>query len=96
MNLNGIGCRSVIIAVGLATLAALAAIRVYIVRELIVEFLFFCTLFAAIGIAVAILLVMDQIVLRTLMWVRAQITCAHLHFRHAAVAGNAITAAHKP
>jgi hypothetical protein len=95
MQSKSIGRIWVFIAIGAATSAAVAGMRVYVVRELMVEMLFFCILFVAMGIAVIVLLAMDEIVLRAFMWVRTQMTCAHLHFRHAAAGGNVITAAHK-
>lgn len=95
MQSKGIGRLSVLITTGAATFAAVAGMGIYAVRELVVELLFFCILFAAMGIALAVLLAIDEIAFRAVGWVRAQITCPYLHFRHATAAGNAITAGHK-
>lgn len=92
---NGIGRTSVVIATGLATSAAVAGIQFYVVRELMIELLLFCILFTAMGIAVAILLVIDEAASRAFLWLRAQIVWAHLHFHHATAARGVVSAIHK-
>jgi hypothetical protein len=95
MKPNDIGRPSVVIATGVAASAAVAGMRVYVVRELVIELLFFCTLFAAMGIAVAILLVIDEVASRAFLWLRAQTAVAHLHLPHATAARGVVPAIHK-
>jgi hypothetical protein len=95
MKRNGIGRISVIIAGGVAVSATGAGIQVYAVRELVIEFLLFCILFASIGIVLATLLVIDEVASRTFLWLRDQVDWAHLHLRHATAARAAAAAIHK-
>jgi len=94
MKRDGIGRISVVLA-GVSVSAAAAGIRVYVVRELVVEFLLFCVLFASIGIVVATLLVIDEVAFRTVLWLRAQVVWTHLHLCHATAARAAATSNHK-
>jgi hypothetical protein len=95
MKSNGIGRMSAIVAGGLAVSAAAEGIRVYLVRELVIEFLLFCILFASIGIVVAILLVIGEVAFRTFLRLRAQVVWTHLHLCHANAARAATTSIHK-
>jgi hypothetical protein len=95
MKSKGIGQVSAVLAAGAAASAVVAGTEVYLVRELMTELLFFCILFAAMGIAVAIFLVIDAGASRAFLWVRAQIIWAHIHLRHATAVRCAASAIHK-
>ena len=95
MKPDGTGRMFAVIATGLATSAAVAGMQVYLVRELVIELLFFCILLTAIGIAVAVLLVIDELTPRAFLWLRVQITWAYLHLRHASAARGVVSAIHK-
>jgi hypothetical protein len=95
MKPHGIGWTFVVIGPVLAISAAVAGTHFYIARELVFELLFFCILFAATGIAVAILFVIDEVASRAFLWLRAQIVWAHFHLRHAASARGVVSAIHK-
>jgi hypothetical protein len=90
-----IGRRSLVMAAGLAVSATAVGMRIYAVREVVAELLILFILFAAIAIASAVLLAIDEIAIRAFTWVRIHILSVHLHFRHAAAAGNAMAPSHK-
>ncbi len=66
----------------------------YVVRELVIELLFFCILFAALGIAVAILLVIAEVASRVFLSFSAHIVCRRLHLLHATAASGVVSAIH--
>jgi hypothetical protein len=83
MSLNGISRTAKVIATGLVFLTVLVGMQFYVVRELLVELMFFCILVAAIEIAVGILLVIAEASSRFLLWFRAHIALAGHHLQHA-------------
>jgi hypothetical protein len=78
MHYNSIGRTSIVIATGLITSAAVAGIQLYVVRESMATLPFLCILFTAIGIAVAISLVIDEVGSRAVLQLKTHIAWARL------------------
>jgi hypothetical protein len=78
MQYNGIARTSIVIAMGLITSAAVAGTQIYVVRELLAALLFLRILFTAIGIAVAISLVIDEVGSRAVLQLKTHIAWARL------------------
>jgi hypothetical protein len=75
--------------------AVLIVPRVYVVRELVVELLLFCLFYFAIGVAVIILRVIDELIVRVFRQIRTQLNWTHFHFNHGTHAGATTSATHK-
>ncbi len=94
MSLNGISRTAKVVGTGVIFLAVLVGMQFYIVRELLAELMFFCMLFIAMEIVVVILFVINEAGSRSLLWFKAHVALANLHFQHATVDSVAKTAIH--